>query len=262
MTLISLNERYSLNDAKGAAGAGENGWQDFLDNLTDYPEDSTGLRISEKYPYAISHRHYSHLLMIEPLHILNWDMTGDEHPGTPTDARTLIRKSVDHWQSITGALLGYSYTGSAAMYAQMGDGQTALAKLNGLFSAGYIKKNTLYAESGPVIETPFAGVQSLNELYLQSWGNKIRVFPAVPSVWTTGKFIDMRASGAFLVSAERQGGKTISITVKSEKGNKCRIQTGMTNPVVTGAAATVLDAAAGLIEFDTAVNGTYVISGS
>ena len=36
-------------------------------------------------------------------------------------------------------------------------------------------------ESGPVIETPLSGAQCIHDMLLQSWGGKIRVFPAVPS---------------------------------------------------------------------------------
>ena len=45
------------------------------------------------------------------------------------------------------------------------------------FIQKFVKPNTLYAESGPVIETPLAGMQSIQELYLQHWKWHYRIFP-------------------------------------------------------------------------------------
>ncbi|MCQ2164257.1 MAG: hypothetical protein MJZ04_03645 [Bacteroidales bacterium] len=76
----------------------------------------------------------------------------------------------------------------------------------------FLKPNTLYAESGPVIETPLAGISTLHEFYLQDWGDRIRVFHGCPSTWKDVSFRNMRAAGAFLVAADRRNGRTTSIT--------------------------------------------------
>ena len=96
-----------------------------------------------------------------------------------------------------------------------------------IFLQRFVKPNTLYAETGPVIETPMAAVSTLHELYMQDWGDKIRVFYGTPSAWQNASFINLRAKGAFLVSASRQDGKNVFIQVESEKGGLCRLQTGM-----------------------------------
>ena len=41
----------------------------------------------------------------------------------------------------------------------------------------------MYKESGPVIETPLSAAQSIHDMLLQSWGGKIRIFPAIPATW-------------------------------------------------------------------------------
>ena len=64
----------------------------------------------------------------------------------------------------------------------------------------------MYVESGgrnPVLETPLSAAASIMELLLQSWGGKIRVFPAVPEDWNDASFDQLRAQGGFLVSASR-----------------------------------------------------------
>jgi hypothetical protein len=123
-------------------------------------------------------------------------------------------------------LQGYSFTGSASMYAMLGDGERAHSQMQTLLDK-FIHPNTLYKEAGPVIETPLAGAATLQEMYLQSWGGVIRVFPAVPKAWQQARFIRFRAEGAFLVSAVRENGKTTMIQVESEKGGLCRLQTLM-----------------------------------
>ncbi|ANI90611.1 hypothetical protein A9P82_04325 [Arachidicoccus ginsenosidimutans] len=194
-----------------------NTWKDVMQSLTPYPADSTGLRIGRDVAFAQSHRHYSHLLMIYPLHLLNWDNENE---------RSLIAKSLEHWHSLKGAFQGYSFTGGASIYATMGKGDEALNYLNELFSR-YVKPNTLYLESGPVIETPLAAATSLQELLLQSRNGKIRVFPAVPMSWQNVSFENMRTDGAFLISAVRKSGKTKWLKIESLAGGKCTFVTDM-----------------------------------
>jgi hypothetical protein len=59
------------------------------------------------------------------------------------------------------------------------------------------------------------------EFLLQSWGNKIRVFPAMPDAWDEASFSDLRAQGGFLVSASRSKSKTDWVAIKSEAGEPC-----------------------------------------
>ncbi|MDR1706587.1 MAG: alpha-L-fucosidase [Prevotella sp.] len=211
-TLLDINEAYKLNDQKASA------WKDFKDNLVDYPTDTEkGFMIGEDVNLTSSHRHYSHLMMIYPLYLINW-----EQP----ENRELISKSIAHWQSMTSYLQGYSFTGSSSMYSMTGDGEKAVAQLQKLIDK-YIRPNTLYKETGPVIETPLAGAASLQDLYLQAWNDKIRVFSAVPKSWPQASFINFRTEGAFLISASRDNGKTVFIQIESEKGGLCSIQTFM-----------------------------------
>jgi len=59
---------------------------------------------------------------------------------------------------------------------------------------------------------------------LQSWGNKIRIFPAVPDKWKNASFNDLRAQGGFLVSASRSEGKTEWVQIKSLAGESCIVK--------------------------------------
>ncbi|GLZ35081.1 hypothetical protein Lesp02_72680 [Lentzea sp. NBRC 105346] len=196
-------------------------WKTVLRDLTPYPVDSTGLMIGAGVPYAKSHRHYSHLLMIYPLYLMNWD----QH-----ENRELIEKSLKHWHSLQGAHRGYSYTGAASISAMMGRGDQALEYLLKFFDPTTrfpATANTMYAEAGPVVETPLSASQSLLDMLCQSWGGVIRVFPAIPSAWqdvTVDKFL---AQGAFTVSAVRRGGKTSWVSVRSLAGEPLRVKPGI-----------------------------------
>lgn len=217
-TLLYINKQMSFNDPLAAK------WQDVLDHLTPYPQDQYGYRIGRDADFTLSHRHYSHLLMIYPIYEVNWDQI---------ENRALIDKSLKQWEAKDEAWRGYSYTGAGSIYAMMGKGDKTHQLLNEMMDKGRfaIKPNTMYLEAGPVIETPLSAVTTLNEMLLQSWGGVIRVFPAVPDSWKEASFYDLRAKGAFLVSAVRRGGNTQFIRVKSEAGAPLRIKTGWSLPV-------------------------------
>lgn len=55
-------------------------------------------------------------------------------------------------------------------------------------------------------------------MLLQSYGGLIKVFPAVPPAWKDVSFRTLRAEGAFLVSARREGGTVREVRIDSEKG--------------------------------------------
>jgi hypothetical protein len=94
----------------------------------------------------------------------------------------------------------------------------------------------MYAEAGPVIESPLSGAASVNDMLLQSWGGKLRVFPGVADAWKDVAFQNLRGEGAFLVTAARKQGKTAFIQIKSLAGEPCRIVTDMENPFPAGMA--------------------------
>jgi hypothetical protein len=196
-------------------------WQKLLDTLTPYPVDANGFMIGAGVPFAKSHRHYSHMLMVYPLYEITW-----EQP----EFRTLIDTSLKHWVSFEGALQGYTFTGAASMSAQMLRGDDAAFYLGELLRR-FVQPNTMYKESGPVIETPLSGAQSIHDMLNQSWGGVIRVFPAVPATWPDVTVHNFRTQGAFLLSASRTGGATRWVRVASEAGSRCVLRTGITGPV-------------------------------
>jgi len=219
-----LNALVESNEKAGSHQMEVTKWKQTLANLIPYPVDENGLMIGSNQPVDMSHRHFSHLMGLYPLFQLN--------PDSPAD-RELVDKSVVHWHQIENgkALAGYSYTGAASLYAALGRGNDAYKVLNqfllGNIGISQLIPNTMYVESGgrnPVLETPLSAAASIMELLLQSWGDKIRVFPAVPDDWKDASFDQLRAQGGFLVSASRKQGKTDWISLKSLSGEPCVVK--------------------------------------
>lgn len=216
--LVESSEKAGLHQAEVVK------WKQTLAKLVPYPVDKNGLMIGSNQPVDMSHRHFSHLMALYPLFQLN--------PDARTD-RELVDKSVVHWHHIENgrALAGYSYTGAASLYAALGRGNDACKVLNqfltGNIGISQLEANTMYVESGgrnPVIETPLSAANSIMEFLIQSWGGKIRVFPAVPEDWKEVSFHQLRAQGGFLVSAARSQGKTEWVSVKNLSGEPCIVK--------------------------------------
>lgn len=210
-------------------------WKDVCHNLVPFPTDKGGLRIGSDKPFDHSHRHYSHLLCFYPLAL--------ENPVEDPAARQLLEQSIAHWFSMKDALQGYSFTGASSMSAMLGKGNDALDYLNGLFTK-FLSPTTMYHESGPVIETPLSAAKCMQDMLLQSWDGKLRIFPAVPSKWTDVNFRNWLAEGAFEVSAERKGGETRRITIKSLAGEPCVVVTDMAHPRFSGSRGVRISAVA------------------
>ena len=101
----------------------------------------------------------------------------------------------------------------------LGDGEKALAYLNAL--KGFVKPNTFYSEINlPVMETPLHGATAMQEMVLQSWGGRLRVFPAVPKQWPDTQIANMRGEGGFLDSGKYRRW----VLVVSEHGGEVEVE--------------------------------------
>jgi len=183
-------------------------WTEIQTRLVPTPVNQTGRMIGKNAPLNGGHRHWSHLMAIYPLRTLT--------PEEPAD-RELIERSLKRWHSFGRGIAGYAFTAASCMSSLLGDGDGALGYLDHLKS--YLKPSTMYSEIGlPVMETPLHGATAIQEMLFQSWGGRLRVFPAVPDKWPEVQFAHLRGEGAFLVSARREKGATKWVLVESEAG--------------------------------------------
>jgi hypothetical protein len=220
-----LQTLIDLHDRAGDQGAPVASWRDTLARLTPYPVGPSGYLIGRGQPLDQSHRHFSHLLMVYSLRLVT---------GAGASERALIEKSLAHWIGFEGALQGYSFVGASAISSLLGKGDDAERFLDQLLER-FVKPNTMYLEAGPVIETPLSAAQAVHEMLLQGWGGTLRVFPALPAGWKDVAFEDLRAEGAFLVSAVRRGGKTVLVKVQSLAGEPVLLKTDLADAEVMGA---------------------------
>lgn len=218
-SLIEIADGAGEGDSKHATE-----WKRILEELVEYPTDANGLMIGRDQPLDMSHRHYSHLLPLYPLYVMD--------PDDPFTRELLIR-STKHWHGIENgkALAGYSFTGGASIYASLGLGSDALSMLSNFLDnargGGRVLPNTFYVETAgrnPVIETPLSAASATMDLLLQSWRGRIRIFPATPVEWQNAVFHRLRAMDGFVVSARRQAGRTQWVHVHSVAGNPCVIR--------------------------------------
>jgi alpha-L-fucosidase 2 len=219
-TLIKCNARLRINDPMLPE------WKETLAKLVDYQIDKkTGLMIGKDTLFAKPHRHYSHLLAIFPLYVLNVE----QYP----EYREIIETSIRHFDDLNvNNTIMYRFTGASSLFAAIGKGDEALGCLDRsltIYPNGpTLRENTLYSEGGsPTFESPISAARSVLDMLIQSWGGTIRVFPACPSNWKDISFHDLRAEGAFLVSASREAGKTKFIRIRSLAGEPCIIKCDM-----------------------------------
>ena len=192
-------------------------WKSVLQTLADYPTDENGYSIGKNLPYQKSHRHFSHLMMLAPLYLVNRDNS---------DTKALAETSVLWWHSKKGDIEGFSHVGAALIYAAYQEGDKALTHICRVVRE-YATCNTMYREAGPVIETPLATAECIQSLLLQSWGGKVRVFSAMPSTWKQASFSRLAAQGGFVVSAEYKNGHTTEIEITSRTDANCVIETDL-----------------------------------
>lgn len=204
-------------------------WTALEAQLPDYDVDEEGcLTFAKGYPYNESHRHFSHAMAIHPMGLIDWsDGEKSQHIIRATLKR-LDEVGPDYWT-------GYSYSWLANMKARAFDGKGAAQALR-TFAECFCLKNTFHAngdqtKSGKsrftyrpfTLEGNFAFASGIQEMLLQSHTGTIRIFPALPEEWKDVSFEGLRAMGAFLVSAQMEGGEITRVRIYSEKGGMLKI---------------------------------------
>lgn len=204
-------------------------WAALEAQLPDYDVDEEGcLTFAKGYPYNESHRHFSHAMAIHPMGLIDWsDGEKSQHIIRATLKR-LDEVGPDYWT-------GYSYSWLANMKSRAFDGKGAAQALR-TFAECFCLKNTFHAngdqtKSGKsrftyrpfTLEGNFAFASGIQEMLLQSHTGTIRIFPALPEEWKDVSFEGLRAMGAFLVSAQMEGGEITRVRIYSEKGGMLKI---------------------------------------
>lgn len=182
-------------------------WNDMLDKTQMLP---------------FSHRHFSHLMCLYPLHLLNYDT--EEH-------KRIYRQTIWNMEQLgEGWWIGFSFAWSAQLYAMMYNGNAAYEKLR-TFARGYVSQNGFHL-SGDfkwygfsqwhyrpfTLESIFGFCDALQEMLLQEHQGYIHVFPAIPDDWKEKvSFKRLRSYQGVLVSAQLKDGKTQKVVLESRR---------------------------------------------
>ena len=218
-----------------------------LEPLATDPKDGV-LLLTHGEHLVESHRHHSHLMAIYPLGLMTIE-------GSAADRRTIVNSLDDLGRLGDGAWAGFSFPWAACLEARALRGDRALAYLR-MFCDGFVARNGFcvnWRGGGDVftLDANFAHAQAVHEMLLQSWGDKIRIFPAMPTAWKDASFDRLRAEGGFAVSATRRGGKTTRVWIKSLAGRPCHIKPSFDGPPklwINGHAAAVKSITEGVYE--------------
>lgn len=214
-----------------SAGEDESRWRRALAEMPELALDPGDQRllVAPDAPLGESHRHFSHLMALHPLGLVRWE--GGERDRATIEAALaeLDRLGTSNWT-------GYSFAWQSSIAARARKGAGAERALE-VFSTAFCLRNSFHCngdQSGKgyssmtyrpfTLEGNFAAAAALQEMLLQSYSGVLRLFPAVPATWKDASFETLRAEGAFLVSAEREGGAVERIEIVSEKGGPCRLE--------------------------------------
>lgn len=200
-------------------------WKAILAEWPNYATDETGLMVAPGEPLEESHRHFSQVMAIHPLSLID--------PANGEKDREIINNTIDHLDKLGSSYwTGYSFSWLGNLKARAGDGKGAAKALSD-FASSFVLPNSFHVngdQSGTgksnftyrpfTLEGNFAFAAGIQEMLIQSHTGVVKLLPAIPSDWQEISFTNLRTEGAFLVSANLEKGKVDKVEIISEKGGK------------------------------------------
>ena len=192
-------------------------------------DDEGGMAFAPGHPYVESHRHFSHLVGFHPLGLIDWSNGEKDQAIIKSTLANLEKRGPDWW-------CGYSWSWLGNLYARAFMGDKAAESLR-IFSENFCLPNSFHVNGEQhdkgyskmkyrpfTLEGNFAFAAGVQEMLIQSHTGILHIFPAIPARWKDVSFSTLRASGAFLVSAEQKAGKVVKVEIVSEKGGVCKLK--------------------------------------
>ena len=168
------------------------------------------------------HRHMSHLYAL--------------HPGvaiTPSDtsAFNAAQKTIDYRLQHGGAGTGWSRVWMINFNARLLDSISATQNIKKFFEISLA--DNLFDEHPPFqIDGNFGYTAGVAELLLQSHEGFLRILPALPTPWETGKISGLKASGNIEVAIEWKQGRLTKLGLKAVEAKSIEIKYGAKEVIV------------------------------
>lgn len=166
------------------------------------------------------HRHVSHAYGLYP---------GDQISVGQTPAlAAAIRRTLEERLKHGGGGTGWSRAWLISLYARLGDGDGARSHLLALLARCTLPN--LFDTHPPFqIDGNFGASAGVVEMLVQSrmeeaGGFSIRLLPALPAAWSSGRISGIRARGGFTISLTWREGLVETCRIHSTAGNSCTVQ--------------------------------------
>lgn len=171
----------------------------------------------------IHHRHVTHLVSLYPFDQIT--------PATP-ELFAAARKTLEiRGDEATGWSSGWKIN----LWARLLDGERAFKLIATLLrpvgfgpeamqsSGGGVYANMFDAHPPFQIDGNFGMTAGVCEMLMQSHEGEIRLMPAVPAVWRTGRISGLVARGGYEIDMAWKDGRITELKIKSKTGKRCRV---------------------------------------
>jgi len=224
-------------------------WQDVLDHLVAYPTDATNY-LPHQPPISQTRNNENVVCEL----IWPYGVTGIGSPD--------YQRALSSWNSRPFPY-GNVWSPDAIQAARLGMGDQAYQGMKTMTGRYQNYPNGFTNNTNGVFEYHGVHLSVMNESLLQSYNDKIRVFPALPNdAGLTNRFT-LAAKGGFLVSSEREGGDIKYVGIKSLLGHPATvINPWSTQEVLVTkepGSVMVMKSTAVEVTFPTDPNGVYVV---
>ncbi|BCB88480.1 fascin domain-containing protein [Phytohabitans suffuscus] len=233
----------------GLDGGLRAGWQNVVSNLAPY-QISNGAYLPHDPPSSPTRNGENVALEL----VWPYDQTGIGYPDHQT--------AVNTW-NVRPHPYGNVWANDHVHAARLGLGQQAFAGMKTMLQKYQNYPNGMTNNTNGVFEYLGIHLAAMNESLMQSYNDKIRVFPAIPGDSSfNGKFT-LLAKDGFVVSSEREAGETKYVGLRSLHGKQARVVNPWGTQQIrvrrTSDNAILATTTAGEVTFATAAGTVYVV---